>query len=288
MSSASVSSTRPNIGSFAEVRPINRAFVAHRVVQLGIFLTLVWKWTFFVAASKFYAAIPLQDSFFPAWLQSVVTVRIAFLAAIASVVINLVARKQRLRLACSAVALISTTVLCVHQASYNDMTFVTAWWACLWSMWFVHHLNDADQSRTLQRAAFLSRLIISVILLGGASGKWTAEYWSGEVFYDIYFVDRNYWVFNWLRSYFDPEQLRSIAMWYSRKVVVVETVAGLGLWALPPRIAAAASMTLLASIALLSNFLLFSVLFALIGLGSVGLLVPPSKATDKKKIEATT
>jgi hypothetical protein len=57
---------------------------------------------------------------------------------------------------------------------------------------------------------------------------------------------------------------------------LVETVAGLGLWALPPRIAAALAILLLSSIALFSNFLLFSVLFALIGLASVGLLVPRS------------
>ncbi|MEM8667677.1 MAG: hypothetical protein AAGG48_09195 [Planctomycetota bacterium] len=258
------------------IKPIDRALASHRIVQTGLLLTLVWKWTFFVASNQVYHNIPLRDSFFPVWLQSAWTAQLIYLAAVTAVGVSLVTKRNGVRRVCAAAALMCTTILCIHQASYNDMTFVTAWWTCLWTLWFVFHIDDVDQSRVLRRASFLSRSIISVILLGGASGKWTAEYWSGEVFYDIYFVDRDYWVFNLLRENFETEQLRSISMWYSRKVVLVETIAGLGLWALPPRIAAATAIVLLASIALLSNFLLFSVLFALIGLAAVGLFVPRS------------
>jgi len=56
-------------------------------------------------------------------------------------------------------------------------------------------------------------------------------------------------------------------------VVVVETVCGLGLWLLPPRVAAAAGVTVLMAIALFSNFLLFSVLSCVIALASVGFFV---------------
>ena len=262
--------------TLGRVSQLDRALVSHRLVQAGILLTLIWKWSFFVAASGMYGAVPLHDAFFPTWLQSAATVRFAWITAVAAVGLNLITNRRRLQWTCSLTALLSTTVLCIHQASYNDMTFVTAWWASVWAMWFVNHLDDPDQAGMLRRASFLSRLIISLILLGGASGKWTAEYWSGEVFADLYFKDREYWIFQWLRSHFEPDQLRTIAMWYSRKVIVIETVAGLGLWTLPPRIAATIAILLLTSIALMSNFLLFSVLFALIGLASVGLLVPKS------------
>ena len=110
--------------------------------------------------------------------------------------------------------------------------------------------------------------------LGWMLGKWTAEYWSGEVFYEIYFRDRNFWVFNLLRANCEPDTLREISTWYSRQVVVVETVVGLGLWLLPPRWAAAVGVLVLTSIAVLSNWLLFSVLSCLIGLAAVGFLVP--------------
>ena len=134
-------------------------------------------------------------------------------------------------------------------------------------------MNDPDRNFTLWRSAFLSRVIISMILLGGAVGKWTPEYWNGDVFYDIYFVDRNYWVFNYLRENFEPETLRTIATWYSRKVILIESTCGLGLWLLPAKWASIIGFVLLTSIALFSNFYLFSVMFALMGLSLAGLFV---------------
>jgi hypothetical protein len=268
--------------------PVNRVLVAHRVVQAGILLTLIWKWSYFVTSTRVYAQIPLEDTFFPDWLRSVWTVAITYLVTVAVIALNLVTASRPLQLACSWITLIGTSILCVHQASYNDMTFVTAWWASLWAVWYVHRMEDEDQASLLRRAALLSRLIIAVILLGGAAGKWTAEYWSGEVLYDIYFRDRDFWLFNLLRANFEPDALREIATLYSRQVIVLETVAGLGIWLLPPKWAAAVGVILLASIALFSNFLLFSVLMSLIGLAAVGFFVErradlsPLSATEKK------
>ncbi len=253
--------------------PIDRAVVAHRLVQVGILLTLMWKWSFFVLASRVYQEIPLADPFFPAVLQSIWSVRVAFLGCVFAVGLNTVTGSRTAQKICCYVTLVGASVLCLHQATYNDMTFVTAWWASVWAMWFVHHIDDADRDFVLHRGAFLSRLIISVILLGGAAGKWTAEYWSGQVFYDIYFRDRDFWVFNLLREHCEDATLREMACWYSRKVILIETIAGVSLWAMPPKWAAAVAIVILASIALLSNFLLFSVLFSLIGLASVGFFV---------------
>jgi hypothetical protein len=59
-------------------------------------------------------------------------------------------------------------------------------------------------------------------------------------------------------------------MLYSRQVILVETLGGLSLWLLPPRWAGLAGAVIFCSIALLSNFLLFSVLGPLIGLSLVG------------------
>lgn len=256
--------------------PMNRVVVVHRIVQAGILLTLVWKWSYFTAAARVYANIPLEDAFFPDWLRSVWTVAIAYLVTVAAITLNLVTSRRLLRCVCSWLTIVGTSILCVHQASYNDMTFVTAWWTSIWALWYIHRMEDLDQASLLRRAALLSRLIISMILLGGAAGKWTAEYWSGDVLYDIYFRDRNFWLFNLLRANLEPDTLREIATWYSRQVIVVETVAGLALWLLPPRWAAAVGVILLTSIALFSNFLLFSVLMCLIGLAAVGFFVQKS------------
>lgn len=269
------------LGETIVVPKIDRAVLAHRVVQLGILLTLMWKWSFFVMADRVYREIPLHEDFFPAAMQSNWTLRIAFLGCVFAVGLSFATPSNFVRKICCTVTLIGASILCLHQASYNDMTFVTAWWTSVWALWYVHRIDDVDRPTMLGRAAFLSRLIISVILLGGAAGKWTGEYWSGEVFYDIYFLDRDFWVFNILRANFDDEALRSMAMWYSRKVVVLETVAGVTLWAMPPKWAATVAIVILASIALLSNFLLFSVLFSLIGLAAVGYFVPPQSTTPK-------
>lgn len=246
------------------------AIVAHRLVQLTMLVGLMWKWRYFVPSAYVYADIPLDDPFFPSVFRSTPAVILAFLTTVVSIAINLLTGDRRWQLAMAFVTLIGTTVLCLHQGSYNDMTFVTTWWVSVYSLWFLWRMDDEDQDAFFRRAALLSRLILSMILLGGGVGKWTAEYWSGEVFYDIYFRDRDFWVFNYLRENFDTPALQTMAMWYSRQVVIVETLAGFGLWLLPARWAAAVGIVLLASIALFSNFLLFSVLMCLMGMAAVG------------------
>lgn len=158
------------------------------------------------------------------------------------------------------------------------MTFTTAWWTMLWSAWFAGRMNPSDTD-LINRGARLSRTILSVILLGGAAGKWTAEYWSGQVLYEIYFVERDFWIYNLLRENCSTTTLRDIATWYSRHVIMVETVVGLTLWAMPSRIAAAVGLAVYASIAIFSNYYLFSVLLSLIALAAVGFLVPKPPAT---------
>ncbi|QDT02574.1 hypothetical protein K227x_09520 [Rubripirellula lacrimiformis] len=261
----------------------DRVVLAHRVVQLGMLAGLLWKISYFVAAMEVYRRIPLRDDFFPDAMQSTNVLIAAFMATCAAIVLNIVTASRPLQLVCGAVTLLGSTVLCIHQGSYNDMTFVTTWWTALWSLWYIAGMTSTDADAFLRRAAFLSRLILSMILLGGAAGKWTGEYWSGEVFFDIYFRNRDFWLFNLLRDNLTAETLREVATWYSRKVIIVETVAGLGLWMLPARWAAAVGIVLLSSIALLSNFLLFSVLMCLIGLASVGFFAKPSKPTGPKR-----
>ena len=253
---------------------IDRPLVAFRLVQATILISLFWKWEFFLQANSIYANIPIEDQFFPDWLRSVTTIRYAFWGSALVTGIGCITSISPLRKTCSWLGIGGISLMCIHQGSYNDMTFVTIWWCCLWSVWMAHRL-DSDQKELLnRRAAFLSRLIISLVLLGGAAGKWTPEYWSGEVLYDIYFVDRDFWIFNYLRENYEPAELHQFAKWYSRQVVVVETVSGLGLWLLPARWAALVSVMVLSGIVILSNKYLVSVVACLIGLACVGFFVP--------------
>ncbi len=241
-----------------------------RVVQTGMLIGLLWKFAFFRIADQVYGSIPIHDAFFPLGLQQAATLRIAFVTAVASIAIAWLTRQRTIRITATAICGLASTVLLLHQGSYNDMTFTTIWWCNVWALWYVWRLELDPPDALHRKAAFLSRLMLSVVLLGGALGKWTPEYWSGEVFYEIYFRDRDFWVFNILRSWLDTESLRWMAMAYSRKVILIETVAGLGLWLLPARWAALTGAVIFASIALLSNFMLFSVLAPLIGLSLAG------------------
>ena len=259
----------------------HRPIAAYRLVQATILISLFWKWEFFLQANDIYANIPVEDPFFPDWLRSITTIRLAFWGSAFATGISLITSVNLLRKTCNWLSFFGITLMCVHQGSYNDMTFVTIWWCCLWSVWLSHRIDTDQQEVLIRRAALLSRLIISLILLGGAAGKWTPEYWSGEVLFDIYFLDRDFWVFNYLRDNYEHAELQEIAKWYSRQVIFVETISGIGLWALPARLAALIATIILAGIVIFSNKYLVSVIACLMGLACVGFFVPrrPQKAT---------
>ena len=245
---------------------------AHRLVQIGILISLLWKISFFIYANRVYETISIRDSFFPDLLRSSITLRTCFLGTIFCTVVNVFSTNRSLQKSCNFGQLSGLSLLCLHQGTYNDMTFLTSWWCAVWSWWIGNRFDIDPPEELLKKAAFLARLIVSVIFLGGAVGKWTSEYWSGQVLYDIYFVDRDYWTFNYLRSNYNADQLKWLALCYSRLVIILETLAGFGLWLLKDRVAACLSILLLTLIALSSNLLLFSVTGCLIALSSVGFL----------------
>lgn len=250
---------------------------AFRVVQWSTLAALSWKIGAFAMMLHCYLSTPIQQSFFPLPFTSSSLLIVSYLGVLLSLGIAAIADRGSVRTVACGSSLLLTSVLCVHQGSYNDMTFATAWWTSLWSLWLARRLQRDQTDELLTRAAFLSRCIISMILLGGAVGKWTSEYWSGQVLYEIYFVDRDFWFFNLLRRFLEPESLRFVATWYSRQVIIVETICGLGLWLLPARWAAAVAILVLTSIVVFSNINLASVLLSLIGLAAIGLFVgqPP-------------
>ena len=259
--------------------PIKMSVWAYRVVHLGILLSVLWKVEFFNWSLIVYRAIPLEDPFFPELLRSTGSLTTSYILAVGASFLAIFARGGLTKRCLSWISLIGLTILCLHQGSYNDATFTTSWWAAIWSVWFANRMTIDTDEELIPKAAWLSRTIISMILLGGAVGKWTNGYWSGEVLYDIYFVDRDFWLFNELRSTYDMDALKEISRWYSRTVVVIETLAGFGLWLLPARTASVVAIVLLTSIVAFSNFLLLSVIFSLLGLAAVGLF--PGHCSDQ-------
>lgn len=240
-----------------------------RLVTVGILASLLWKVGYLVRGYLTNLQYPLQDDFFPKSMQSSISVALFYLMAVGAAVWLLLKPIRRHGWLFNSVLTASLFGLCIHQQSYNDMTFLTAFWASVWLGWFCSRIGVDPASRLLPKAAFLAQLILSAIFLGGAVGKMTPGYWSGQVMYELYFANRDYWFFHMIRRLTGPEGLGTFATVYSRMVIVVEASCGL-LWLLPPRVAATLAIIVLVGIALFSNPYLFSVLSALLGLGAVG------------------
>lgn len=247
------------------------AITVYRTVTGFMLLSLLWKLGLFVIIYRVYATIPLRDSFFPAPFQSNALLAACYLTTVGLGLGVYATRCWRFLQIQSALSCVALFVLCIHQGSYNDVTFVTAWWTALWCAWFARRAAVDDYAPLMTKGSFLAQIMLAMILLGGGVGKWTAEYWSGDVLFEIYFRDRDFWIFNLLRSWASEDILRWTATWYSRGVVIVETGCFVALWCLPRRMASVLAIVVFASVALFSNFYLFSVLLSTIGLATVGL-----------------
>ena len=257
---------------------LSRPMVADRFVLFGVLVSLLAKLQLFFVGFFVYRQLPIQDDFFPAVLRSPLLFMGCYIGALLLTTLTFLSRSHRPLwiLKCAIILCLST--LCVHQQSYNDVTFLTSIWAVIWSIWFGWYLTCNDESSALEAGTVFSHAILSLVFLGAAVGKLTSGYWDGTVLYHIYFESRNFWVFNLLRDNLETDQLRVAAQWYSRGVVVTELSCSL-LWLFPPRIASWIAIVVLLAIALMSNFLLFSVVGGLIGLAGVGLVA--KKATKK-------
>jgi hypothetical protein len=265
----------------------SRPLLAFRLAQWSTLAAIVWKIGPFNQMFYTYVSTPLRQDFFPDVLESAYVLSAIYVCAVVALGIAAMTSRMDQRFVASSIALVAMSLLCVHQGSYNDMTFITAWWTSLWAVWLSSRLHRDEPEMLIRRAAFLSRCIVSMILLGGAVGKWTDEYWSGQVLYEIYFVDRDFWLFNWLRENLSADSLRVAATWYSRKVILIETVCGFGVWLLPARWAAVVAILVFTAIALFSNYYLFSVLLSVIGLSAAGLFVTKVEYGDKPSVNSS-
>ncbi len=241
----------------------------YRVVVGFLLASLLWKARAIPLFYTVYSTLPLHDEFFPALLRNPQFLAASFLLPVGLSAAVFFVRSRLLLGIQAIVTCAGMFVLCIHQGTYNDVTFVTCFWTSVWGLWFVSRSHEAPTS-LLPKAKAFAILIVSLVFLGGAVGKWTPGYWSGEVFYEIYFVERDFWVFNWLRNKYVADQLQNFAMYYSRLAVFTESVCAF-LWLLPVRHAGMIAISVFMGIALFSNIHLFSVMFCLLGLAIVAM-----------------
>ena len=165
----------------------------------------------------------------------------------------------------TAVLLVAVSLFeCLHLETCNDATFVTSFWTALWLLWFVRGAGRADPAFAVHARA-LAQCVVGLMFLGGAVGKLTAEHWSGEAFYRLYFRDNDGWPYPLLRAELEPGTVRALATVFSRTAIGGEI-----LMALCPLLPSRAALVVggAAMLVMMSawNFHLASVLASLFGL----------------------
>ena len=243
-----------------------------KVVVGAVLISLIWKAVYFIFLDYFNRTIPLQDPFFPEVFRNQTVVCVVYLLGVATALLMLLSKSGSILSLGSLLLVITMFTLNIHQSSFNDVTFLCCGWSALWCWWFSTQLSEPNESLH-PRAAWLAHAIVSLILIGGSVGKMTPEYWSGQVLYEIYFVDRDFWFYNIIRTCCSADGLRDVAMHHSRLVIVTEFACGF-LWLLPIRTASWLALIVLLGIALTNSVLLFSVVTSLLGLAIVGLHQP--------------
>jgi len=166
-----------------------------KVVVGAVLISLIWKAVYFIFLDYFNRTIPLQDPFFPEVLRNQTVVCVVYLLGVATALLMLLSKSGSILSLGSLLLVITMFTLNIHQSSFNDVTFLCCGWSALWCWWFSTQLSEPNESLH-PRAAWLAHAILSLILIGGSVGKMTPEYWSGQVLYEIYFVDRDFWFYN--------------------------------------------------------------------------------------------
>ncbi len=220
---------------------------------------------------------PLRFDFFPAAAADPWVSLLAYLAPLAVGTAAMISANQRVWQLAAVCLTAGAAALAVHLNAYNDATFVTSFWAGLWLLW----LTTRDPSRPEVVAAHgprLAQAVISLMFLGGAIGKLTPDYWDGTALYHIYLVQKQNFIYPWLRANCDEASLRGLAMVFSWTVILAElAVATLVLCA--SRKTLLISAVVIFGVAVVSTSFLFSVLGSLLGLAFAGARLQQKRAT---------
>lgn len=236
-----------------------------QLVLAGLLLAWAWKATILMQALALALGSPLEDAFFPALLRDPWLLGGALTAPIALALPALVRPTVARFVRAFAGTFVCALVLLLHQASYNDASFLSAFWCSLYALWLLACTRAGiDPALLARRASLLARCVVALMFFGGFVGKLTPGYWDGSVFYDIYFAERDYGPFNLARAWLSPDGLHSAARIYARVVVCSEgLLATLPLW--PGRAALWVALVALIAMVALNNPLLLSVLGPLMG-----------------------
>ena len=167
-------------------------------------------------------AVDLQAPLFPGLLSIPEAAIVAYVVPGVGAMFWIWRLNRRRALALAVLMVCSATFILFHADYFSDAWSLSLFWTSIWICWLATRVGTAD-NRVWPEAKWLTKSMVVMFFFCSAIGKWTGGYWSGEIFYDLFFVENDTSLYPWLRSHLDPDQLRSAATWYSRLVTVAET-----------------------------------------------------------------
>ncbi len=248
-------------GTLETVNPTN--LLVFRLAAIG------WLIGWYAKAGRFLTELPntelpgIDHPLFPSVFENPGVALIAYLLPILALWL-LSVRRPGMLLGAAGVLLVASLVLMLHISTCNDATFVVSFWVALWLLWLAH-ASALPAAEIRKQGTTLASCILGVIFLGGAVGKFTAEYWNGDAFHQLYFQQKYNFPYPWLRTQFLPETLRTLATTFSRCAILGECLLALApLY--PRRLICIAGPLVMALMVAVSTWTLISVMAGLMGM----------------------
>ena len=188
-------------------------------VLFGWFIKLpVFFWTYL---NKTTFEFPVYFEQFPSFFESPLVSCIFYflpLVTVASLFIKVEDKVPLFHRISAALLLLSSLILMLHSATYNDATFVTGFWVSLWLLWYSFHPEEEHG----KHACALAAAIVSLTFFGGFIGKCSSGWWNGEVLFGIMQSFFTHWPFEWLKNNLTFEQQKLIAKLLSWGIIFIE------------------------------------------------------------------
>lgn len=219
----------------------------------------VFYWTYL---NETTFALNLDIELFPSFFENPYTAQFFYFLPLFTVITYFIKNESFLptvQKISSAFLAISSLMLLLHSATYNDATFVTSFWVSCWLFWFSFHAQEKYNSQ----ACKLATAIVSMIFFGGFIGKLSSEWASGEVVFGLIQSTFTYWPFSWINNNTTYDQLKVFSMIMSWAVIAFELIlATCFLW--PLKISLKYTPAMIAGVVFFRSWQILSVIGCLI------------------------
>ncbi len=208
-------------------------------------------------------AYPVSNRFFPSFFVDPYVAVVFYLFPLLVIPV-VILNWQKWFLSAASLMVTCAAILNLHINTCNDATFVTSFWTAVWLCWFIRHLFQTTDLFKLQ-AKVLAQCVVAMMFLGGAIGKLTPEYWTGEVFRQIFLEQGISSPIGKILSGISPDVQRLVLLCFSKVIIGVEFLLALAPF-LPYRFVICVLLAASFGIAMFSTWRIFSVLLCLLGI----------------------